>query len=197
MCSGGGSKPSRPGSSCPPGTSVASCATNNDQICPGKDNKELQSALDEQAKMLKAKKAELERWNDADKEKFKKWFGTTDEEARKKIQKRIDDMIALNKETTPANFKKADPPKAGRFAYVYPNDKTHTIYLDDAFCRAADTGKDSRAGTLCHEMSHFKDIGGTKDHIYGAANCQELAKTDSAKALTNADSFEYYLENVE
>jgi len=45
-------------------------------------------------------------------------------------------------------------------------------------------------------MSHFDDIGGTKDHVYGAENAKALATTDSNKALNNADSFEYYTEGA-
>ena len=180
------------------GDKSAACATTScpNQICPGKDNGEIQKALDEQKKMLQAKKKELETWDDGAKASFKKWFGSTDEDARKQIQGRIDKMIELNGNTTMDSLKKADPQKDGRFAYVHPDDKAYSIYLDKAFCSAANTGQDSRAGTLCHEMSHFEDVGGTEDHVYGAANAKELAKTDPPKALTNADSFEYYMENL-
>ena len=44
-------------------------------------------------------------------------------------------------------------------------------------------------------MSHFEDVGGTKDHVYGETDALQLATTDPAKALENADNFEYYLED--
>ena len=125
--------------------------------------------------MLENKKQALARWNDADKAEFKKWFGSDSEAARKKMQDRIDKELKLNSELKPENFKPADPSDPSTFAYVYPGDKTHTIYLDKAFDSAPDTGKDSKAGTLAHEMSHFDDIGGTKDHVYGADNAKALA----------------------
>lgn len=156
----------------------------------------IKTALAKQKEMLESKKQALARWNDTDKVEFKKWFGTTDDAARKKMQERIDKELKLNSELKPENFKPADPSDPSTFAYVYPNDKSHTIYLDQAFDKAPDTGKDSKAGTLSHEMSHFDDIGGTKDHIYGADNAKALAATDSNKALNNADSFEYYVEGA-
>jgi hypothetical protein len=145
---------------------------------------------------LEGKQKALKRWNDADKAEFKKWFGADDDAAKKKIQDRVDKELKLNSELKPENFKPADPSDPTTFAYVYPNDKTHTVYLDKAFDGAPDTGKDSKAGTLAHEMSHFDDIGGTKDHVYGADNAKALATTDSNKALNNADSFEYYTEGA-
>jgi hypothetical protein len=187
--------PSSGGGSTPAACTTAPCPAAK-QICPGHDDKELQKALDEQAKLLQAKKKELETWDGAAKDNFKKWFGTTDEKSRKDIQGRVDRMIELNKKTKIENLKAAQPSKPNIFAYVYPNDKSHTIYIDTAFCSAANTGQDSRAGTLCHEMSHFNDIGATKDHIYGADNAKKLAKDNSTKALSNADNFEYYMENV-
>ena len=154
----------------------------------------IKTALKNQKEMLENKKQALARWNDADKAEFKKWFGSDSEAARKKMQDRIDKELKLNSELKPENFKPADPSDPSTFAYVYPGDKTHTIYLDKAFDSAPDTGKDSKAGTLAHEMSHFDDIGGTKDHVYGADNAKALASTDSNKATNNADNFEILLK---
>jgi len=157
---------------------------------------DIKTALKNQKDLLEGKQKALKRWNDADKAEFKKWFGADDDAAKKKIQDRVDKELKLNSELKPENFKPADPSDPTTFAYVYPNDKTHTVYLDKAFDGAPDTGKDSKAGTLAHEMSHFDDIGGTKDHVYGADNAKALATTDSNKALNNADSFEYYTEGA-
>ena len=146
--------------------------------------------------MLEARKAELDKWDQAAQDRFKKWFGTTDEAARKKMQDRVDKELALNNKLTLDNFHPAEPPKdkdATLFAYVYP-DKDDKIYLGQQFCNAAVSGTDSKAGTLCHEMSHFDSVAGTKDVVYGSSNCEALAKKDSAKALQNADSFEYFCE---
>ena len=84
----------------------------------------------------------------------------------------------------------------GVFAYVWGNDPEHRIFLGGAFHRAVDTGKDSRVGTLLHEMSHFVDVGNTKDHDYGQAACLMLATKKPVEALNNADNFEYSRRRV-
>jgi peptidyl-Lys metalloendopeptidase len=84
---------------------------------------------------------------------------------------------------------------SGTFAYVYPN-QPYKIYLCGAFWAAANTGTDSRAGTIVHEMSHFTVNGGTQDNAYGQTAAKNLARTNPAKAVQNADSHEYFAENT-
>ena len=171
---------------------------------------QIEQALKDQRAMLGAKKTELTTWDDPAKANFKKSFGTTDEPARRLIQQRIDTMLAANGNMTIANFKSAEPDQLkifgpGLFAYVRPNDPTNTIFLGPKFWTAPDTGLDSKAGTLAHEMSHFTNIGGTKDNfpaqgyrqpVYGVGASRQLAQDNSDLALRHADSFQYYLENA-
>jgi Lysine-specific metallo-endopeptidase len=167
--------------------------------------KAIESSLIEQKKILEAKKAELARWNADDQAKFKKAFGTDSEDARKNIQGRIDRMLELNKNTTVANFKPAEVESLKKaFAYVYSDDSKHTIYLGEQYWTSPNTGADSKAGVLTHEMSHFNDIGKTDDSfdgynkgktIYGVENSRNLASVRSDLALQHADSFEYYVED--
>ncbi len=81
------------------------------------------------------------------------------------------------------------------YAYVYPN-QPYTIYLCSVFWTAPLTGTDSKAGTLIHEMSHFTVVAGTDDFVYGQAGAKNLAITDPAKAVNNADNHEYFAENT-
>ncbi|MBQ5948568.1 M35 family metallo-endopeptidase [Massilia sp. ST3] len=81
------------------------------------------------------------------------------------------------------------------FAYVYPA-QPYKIYVCKAFWSAANTGTDSRGGTLVHEMSHFDAVAGTDDHVYGQAGAAELARTAPDRAVNNADSHEYFGENT-
>ncbi|KAJ3506279.1 hypothetical protein NLJ89_g6955 [Agrocybe chaxingu] len=80
------------------------------------------------------------------------------------------------------------------YAYVSP-DKYGEIHLCDAFWLAPVTGKDSKAGTLIHEASHFTRNGGTEDEAYGTDACQTLAANNPDMAVRNADSHEYFVEN--
>lgn len=81
------------------------------------------------------------------------------------------------------------------YAYVYPG-QPYKIYLCNAFWSAPNTGTDSRAGTLIHEMSHFNVVAGTDDHAYGQSACKNLARSSPTRALDNADSHEYFAENT-
>lgn len=81
------------------------------------------------------------------------------------------------------------------YAYVYPT-KPYEIFVCKAFWSAGNTGTDSRAGTLIHEMSHFNVVAGTDDHVYGQSGAKSLAISNPSQALDNADSHEYFAENT-
>lgn len=81
------------------------------------------------------------------------------------------------------------------YAYVYPAEP-YKIYLCRVFWSAPAIGTDSQAGTLIHEMSHFTVVAGTDDWAYGQTAARALADSDPDKALSNADSHEYFAENT-
>ncbi|MCY1031642.1 M35 family metallo-endopeptidase [Corallococcus sp. BB11-1] len=85
--------------------------------------------------------------------------------------------------------------ESGTYAYVYSN-APYKIYVCGAFWNAPNTGTDSRAGTLVHEMSHFTVVAGTSDYAYGQSAAKNLARTNPARARANADSHEYFTENT-
>lgn len=105
-----------------------------------------------------------------------------------------------------------DPKKQNTFAYVRPSDLTtpRRVYLCAAFWKhgkiewtrsgAAWSRKDHRdcndnpLGVIVHELTHL--FAGTDDHAYGRTNCQNLARTNPNAARMNADSYEYYCEDV-
>ncbi len=70
------------------------------------------------------------------------------------------------------------------------------VNLCRAYWQAARTGTDSRAGTIVHEISHFNEIGGTEDFVYGTGPASNLALSSPANAVNNADSVEYFAENT-
>lgn len=86
-------------------------------------------------------------------------------------------------------------PNASAYAYVYSN-QPYRIYLCNAFWAAPNTGTDSRAGTIIHELSHFTVVAGTNDYAYGQAAARSLASTNPSRAVRNADSHEYFSENT-
>jgi hypothetical protein len=152
-------------------------------------------ALKDEKAMLEARKAQLLRWNSQDQTTFRAAFGTTDGSAHDLILRVINRELDLNRKYSSANFRNASDSDPKRFAYVDPKDSTK-IYLDQRFWTAPPTGKDSRAGTLAHEMSHFNNVAGTNDAAYGVDRAANLARTSSSQALRNADNLEYYLEGA-
>jgi hypothetical protein len=72
------------------------------------------------------------------------------------------------------------------------DDYTHRIKFFELLVSSGkfdDSGINSMAGTLVHEMSHL--VLATVDHVYGAKKSSELS---DAEKLTNADNYKYYCE---
>ncbi len=180
---------------------VQKSGTSSKSKCPGvsseKAEKGIKDALSEQEKMLKERQKELKRWNKADQARFKKWFGSADEKSRKTMSEQVEKTLKKNQSFTTKNFEAAEPKhnKPGLFGYVYPS-QDDKIYLGEEFCKSPVTGTDSKAGTLCHEMSHYDSVGKTKDHVYGTKGSLALAKKNPSKAIENADSFQYWCEGL-
>jgi len=82
------------------------------------------------------------------------------------------------------------------YAFVYPSDTQHNVYFCDAFWRAPNAGgHDTKAGTVIHELSHFSRIGATQDYAYGTGAARNLATSNPARAVANADNYEYFSES--
>ena len=153
-------------------------------------NKTVQACI-----VLLQKKLELLKKNDPKTLKaFKEWFGSDEENARKKILKRIRKILKVCKRLTRDNFEEItnESDEKDTYAHAYGKDISHTIYLDIPFWTADIIGKDSKSEIIIHELSHFKDIGDTKDFIYGKY-CLDFAKEYPTDALNNADSFAYFI----
>jgi len=84
--------------------------------------------------------------------------------------------------------------KKNYFAYVYANEP-YRIYVCRVFWQVSDLGRDSRAGTLIHEMSHFYVVASTSDYVYGETGAKDLALTSPDEAIFNADNHEYFAED--
>jgi uncharacterized Zn-binding protein involved in type VI secretion len=127
---------------------------------------------------------------------FKRWYGTDDEESKRIILKRIENVLSVSKGLTVNNFgimrNKKD--KRENYAIVYKEDKSYTIYVGNHFWNTGANDRAPKAGILIHELSHFKHIGGTEDDIYGEKRCLLLAKVDPKGALYNADTFQFFME---
>jgi len=86
---------------------------------------------------------------------------------------------------------KYDDAEENTYAYTFP--LFDNIYLCDLYFSASDNGKDTKEGTILHEVTHFFWGLATKDHTYNHLEMIELP--DSSK-LTNANNWEYFYEEL-
>jgi len=116
------------------------------------------------------------------------WFGVRTDA---RYQQTTRNFNALQGEFNRGNYRIWCNPTncpANTYAFVYPTDRTHVVYLCSVFWRIPA----ERAETLVHELSHFTDVASTQDFAYGQANCKNLARTNPANAVRNADNVCYF-----
>lgn len=120
------------------------------------------------------------------------WFGSYNSSRYSTVRSHFNNISsALSSQPYTFNCSCSD---SGTYAYVYAN-QPYTVYLCGAFWSAPNTGTDSRAGTLIHETSHFTVVAGTDDWAYGQTAAHNLATSNPARAVDNADNHEYFAEN--
>jgi peptidyl-Lys metalloendopeptidase len=129
--------------------------------------------------------------------RYTTWFGTYDS-TRYSTARSHFSAISNAVSTQPMAFDCSTCPgtaNASAYAYVFAN-APYRVYLCNAFWAAPNTGTDSRAGTIIHEVSHFTVVAGTNDYAYGQTAARSLASSNPARAVRNADSHEYFAENT-
>lgn len=126
--------------------------------------------------------------------RYTTWFGAYNASRYSRVSQNfvaIDNALDQNNGQITINCNCTD----SAYAYVYAN-APYEIYVCNAFWSAPTQGTDSKAGTLVHEMSHFTAVAGTQDRVYGQSSARNLAISNPAQAITNADSHEYFAENT-
>ncbi|HRG16915.1 MAG TPA: M35 family metallo-endopeptidase [Pseudomonadota bacterium] len=124
--------------------------------------------------------------------RYKTWFGTATSSRFSSVKGNYD-RIEYALSNTKLTFNCSCTSSA--YAYVYPT-QPYRVYLCNAFWSAPNTGTDSRAGTIIHELSHFDVLGNTDDIVYGQSGAKSLAISNPSQAIKNADSHEYFSENT-
>ncbi len=124
--------------------------------------------------------------------RYRQWFGAYDESRFDLVLGTYENLAAvLATESIQFN---CGCDENGFFAFVFPS-QPFDVYLCPAFWRASLTGRDSKAGTILHELTHFPAIQGTDDFAY-AIETVALAIENPDRAVRNADNYEYFAENV-
>ncbi|PUB11318.1 M35 family metallo-endopeptidase [Yoonia sediminilitoris] len=68
--------------------------------------------------------------------------------------------------------------------------------LDTATPDGGPRGDSTQEGTVLHEMTHFQQVGRTEDYCYTRRVCAEMATARPGNAIRNADSYQYFAEDI-
>ena len=123
---------------------------------------------------------------------YREWFGAADSGRITTVKDVYLDMwIALG--STVFDFVYyGSSCKSNWFAYTCFD--CRYISFCNVYFSSPDTGINSKMGTIIHELSHALER--IEDIQYGTTNCRNLASTNPAEAIKNADSYEYFSENL-
>ena len=158
----------------------------------------------EQAKVL-ALRAAAQVGDTAD---YERWFGPFDPARSEVVRASLKALVTAIRSgaVTPiCEPEEGEGCGDGTYAWVYPGQayKLHLCppFFDLPELTALRPGAGSsefgtREGTIIHELSHFHVIAGTEDHCYSRADCAEMAADDPRAAIENADSYQYFTEDV-
>jgi len=127
---------------------------------------------------------------------YTRWFGACDNTRYSTVTNCLGSIQNFLRTTYPVNCQGSQC-SANTYAYVFPTDTTRTIYVCAVFWKVTTSNcvMDSQPGTLIHEASHFNNVCSTGDYSYGIVNCENLAKTNPANAIRNADNYCFYTDS--
>ena len=139
---------------------------------------------------------------------FERWFGkyrqSTAEDVRANF-KSIFTAIRSGRVTVACDRVSPEGCEAGTYAWVY-DDEPYLVHLCPPFfdlpsmaglnpnSRSGENG--TREGTIIHEVSHFRRVAATDDNCYSRDDCSELAGSDVGAVVSNADSYQYFAEDI-
>ena len=129
---------------------------------------------------------------------FRTWFGTGSTSTVNKVF--TDSLESLEDDTVtydmfpslPTDKCQTNPRCMAYSRYLSGIVHICPFFFDDMFpamCKSEER-PDSRELTLVHEWTHV--YSNTKDHVYGAQQCKDLAKNNPTQAINNADNFGYF-----
>ena len=131
------------------------------------------------------------------------WFGTFEQCRYQRVRGVLDGVrFKLNSDSTLTAYCRIDPAApcddAGDIAATDARVRGdfNVWFCHDFFALHANVGFDTQAGSVLHEMTH--SIGNTEDipGAYGTAGAGNLATQAPARAVDNADNYEFFVEQL-
>lgn len=120
-----------------------------------------------------------------------KWFGAYEIPRRNLIRSHFDKMARFQFSAITYDCTCIDP---GSYGHVNPSNPG-MIVLCGRFWSAPAVGADSKAGSLVALVSEFTVNGGTQGFATGQLKCKQLASNNPERAVSNADSHQYFAVN--
>jgi len=117
------------------------------------------------------------------------WFGALSADRYSRVSTNFRAITSGLGGSYPCHCRPSQHCASNIIAYVYPSDRTRTVYL----CSLYFSRSDADAGhTILHEMAHFDSVAGTRDHCYGRTACMNLARSNPANAVACADNHAFF-----
>jgi peptidyl-Lys metalloendopeptidase len=139
---------------------------------------------------------------------YETWFGkftSQNSELVRSNLKSIVSAIRTGSVTAVCDSVGPDGCEAGTFAWVYPDEPFEVHFCPQFFEMpsmtdyrpgAAKDENGTREGTVVHEISHFQRAASTDDNCYARDVCADMAIRSPQDAVENADSYQYFAEDV-
>ena len=184
-------------------TGAIPAAANTFEGCTAEQSRMVRTAFDS-AKTLTLKAAA----SVGDTREYARWFGEYSFMNAERVRASLKSVVTtIRSGAVTARCERIGPDacQANEYAYVF-SDEPYLMYLCPSFfdlpslaalqpgARRSNFG--TREGTIVHEVSHFLQVAGTEDHCYSRLDCSTMARSDPRRAIENADSYQYFTEDV-
>lgn len=139
---------------------------------------------------------------------FDRWFGPYNRKNGEIVRGNLKSMVkSLRSGEVAAACKNNGQGLCAGDVFAFVNlDDPYVVHLCDNFfqmdtmklltAESITAGNGTRAGTIIHELSHFESVAGTEDLCYSREECSTMARRAPRDALINADSYQYFVEDV-
>ena len=139
---------------------------------------------------------------------YERWFGLYSPQNGEQVRATLKSIVTAIRSgavIAQCDTMRDDGCMDGEYAWVYPH-QPYKIHLCPSFfdlpplvalrpgTSASNNG--TREGSLVHEISHFNPVARTDDYCYTRRECAAMARRDPARAVDNADSYQYFTEDV-
>ncbi|WP_376096532.1 M35 family metallo-endopeptidase [Roseomonas sp. CCTCC AB2023176] len=151
----------------------------------------VQAAYDEAEARTRAGLEHLAREPDGD--LARRWFGTAPRAEVRTVLKQVLAGLRPGKRPPTGCGTARTCRDGGIFAFARLDERRITV-CPRFFNSDASMGRDTRFGTLVHEVSHL--VAKTKDAAYGPGAAMQLAAQRPRVAMRNADNVEYFVEGA-